>query len=125
MRGMTALLLGNWLAILSSSAGANLHGTITPEMRREDPRLERRVSLSNSRITIGNLAVRLGQLTALDLGSEIRDPATGEQIAVFLRDLPIADGMNAIWSLMSYRNAAWEWRGKGSLVGSDTDSPGP
>lgn len=36
--------------------------------------------------------------------------AGDDAVMVSLRDVPLADAMDALWSLLSYRDAEWDWR---------------
>src|SRR5436309_2094756 len=74
-----------------------------PAMRQEDPRLEQRVTLTSSRIYLGDLLERLAAKTSVAVAADASDGAADEQVTVFLRDVPLAETMDALWALMSYQ----------------------
>jgi hypothetical protein len=91
--------------------------TLTEAMRKEDPRLEQRVILSAPRVYSGELLERLSALTGVSLSAGERDGAADAQLSVFLRDVPLADALDALWSLLSYRDAGWHWEREGEKGG--------
>ncbi|MCC6729917.1 MAG: hypothetical protein IT208_11330 [Chthonomonadales bacterium] len=86
---------------------------ITEAMRREDPRLEKPVTLSERLIVVGDALVRLGEQAGVALSAGERDGAADVSLALFRRDQPLARILNGIWSLLSYRGAAWRWERAG------------
>ncbi len=47
--------------------------------------------------------------TGIHLTVEDRDGAAGEMVSVFVRDLPVADLMTSLWSLVSFQRGEWRW----------------
>lgn len=86
---------------------------LSPLQRGEDPRLEKRITLSSPRISIGELLENLSTQTGVTLQATDEDAAAGVRVAVYLRDVPLATAMNALWSLVSYRQATWNWERAG------------
>lgn len=82
---------------------------LSKAMRAEDPRLEKRVTISAPHIYVGELLEEWARQTGVNLLASDRDGASGEQVTVFLRDVPLAQAMNALYSLVSYQQAAWHW----------------
>jgi hypothetical protein len=81
-----------------------------PGFRLHDPRLEQVVSLSQTSISVADLCTRLEQETKVALSVGQNDGAGGVLVSVHVKHVPLADIMEALWSLMSYRGAEWSWR---------------
>ncbi len=86
---------------------------LTAEMRREDPRLEQRVTLSAARIQVGDVLERLAKQTGVPVRADERSGASDPEVTVYLRDLPLGDALDALWSLVSYKDAEWWWEREG------------
>src|SRR5438067_6881375 len=86
---------------LSCPARCQTPPNITPEMRRDDPRLGQRVTISKRRIYLGDLAEYLTHETDIPIACGQRDGSADLQLAVHCRDLPLADILDAIWSTVS------------------------
>lgn len=83
--------------------------------RSQDARLEKHVTLSASRIYIPDLLERLTEQSGVPLlCSEENDGSRDERVSVFLKDVPLADVMNGLYSLLSYRDAEWYWTRSGT-----------
>ncbi len=101
------------LALLLQQPGAPPPHTITADMRREDVRLEQRITVSAARIQIGDLLERVSKATGVSIRAEEKDGASDPEVSVFLRGLPVADAMDSLWSLVSYKDAEWRWEREG------------
>jgi len=88
-------------------------GPITPEMRAEDPRLARKVTVSEPGICLGELLDRLSEQAHIPLSGPA-DEVSGEPVTVFVKDLPLSDVLQGLYYLFSYRGAEWEWQRTGS-----------
>lgn len=86
---------------------------ITAKMRHEDLRLDRPVTLIAPRIYVGEFLECLSEQSRVALVADEKDSAADDQVMVFLKDIPLGDAMNALWSLMSYKGTAWHWRRSG------------
>lgn len=88
---------------------------ISKSMRREDSRLERRVTLTAASIQVGELLERLTQSTGVSLlaGYE-RDGTADEKVSVFIRNVPLGNLMDGLYSLLSYRIGEWHWQRTGA-----------
>ena len=95
--------------VLTLTTGTNAD-TITAEMRRDDPRLTRRVTLSAARIYVGDLLEQLGRQTMLSLSADERDGAADQIVTAYLRDVPLNKALDALWSLLSYKGATFHWQ---------------
>lgn len=82
---------------------------ITREMRREDARLEQKVSLILSQTSIGELLQSLSTRSGVIIEANETDHAGDVPVSIFIKDVPLADVLNAVWSLVSYKGAAWVW----------------
>lgn len=92
--------LGGWAAVPDA-------------MRQADPRLEKRVTLVAAHLPIGELLEVLSQRSGVALTANDGTEAGDTEVTVALHQAPLADAMNALWSLVSYRQAEWEWRRQG------------
>jgi hypothetical protein len=92
------------------AAGRSPADTITPAMRADDPRLAKRVTISEPRIYVGRLLQKLGAQTGVDLSADERDGAADTVVTAYLRDVPLADALEDLWSLLSHKGAAYDWR---------------
>jgi hypothetical protein len=109
----TMLLVG--CLVISGARGAAAE-TITPEMRRDDPRLDRPVSVSGNSLYTAELVKSLAEASGISLSTGTRDGSGDVVVSAVLREVPLGDVMDALWSLVSYRGARWHWirRGEGS-----------
>jgi len=89
-------------------------GTITAQMREADPRLEQPVTLRTDRVYVGELCALLTERSGIEIGANDRDGASDPRVVAVLNDLPVADAMNAIRSLLSYEGAPYLWERSGS-----------
>ncbi|MCX6361710.1 MAG: hypothetical protein NT029_18040 [Armatimonadetes bacterium] len=100
-----ALFLLCWVA----HAGAQ----VTASMVRDDPRLATRITIRCGRIYLGDLFERASVATGVDVSASTQDGAADIQVLASLRELPLADAMDAAWSLVSYRGYVWRWERSG------------
>lgn len=106
-------VLCGWFLLTSLPAPASEQDTITEALRKEDSRLQTRVSLTVSRIYIGDLIERLAVQSHVALTCGIQDTASDDPICVRLQDTPLADVLDSLWSLVSYQKAEWRWERRG------------
>jgi len=83
---------------------------VTGAMRKADPRLQTRVTLRSPRILVGELLERLSKQSGVALSADDESAAGSDAVAVSLRDVPLADALDALWSLFSYKHMEWDWR---------------
>ena len=83
---------------------------ITAAMRKADPRLQTRVTLRSPHILMGELLERLSKQSGVPITTDDESATGGDAVAVSLPGVPLADAMDALWSLFSYRHAEWDWR---------------
>ena len=87
------------LALATPAAHA---GPLSEAERKQDPRLEKRVTLlAPRRYYLGELLETLSEQTGVSLSASDRDGAAGELVLVRLQDVPLFEVMNALWSLVS------------------------
>lgn len=96
-------------------AGAALGGvakadSITDSMRKEDPRLNALVTLTEPRIRVGQLLEKLTKEHAIDVSADEHDGASDVLIVMVARKAPIAAVLDAIWSLLSHKRALFDWQ---------------
>jgi len=79
-------------------------------MRKADARLQTRVTLRSPHILMGELLERLSKQSGVTLTTDTWSAAGSDSVTVSLRDVPLADAMNTLWSLFSYKHMEWDWR---------------
>ncbi|HLJ53862.1 MAG TPA: hypothetical protein VKT77_02430 [Chthonomonadaceae bacterium] len=94
--------------------GDELKGLISAAARAEDPRLERKVSLAGDQVPLGAFLESLSKQTGVATQMDERDALSGIPLVVALKDVHLADAMNALWSLLSFPTAPWRWEAKGA-----------
>ncbi len=82
---------------------------IDTESLRADKRLLSPVTLKEPGATFHDLLQQLQNQTGVSLQVEDEDPDSGITALVYVRNQPLRDTLNALWSLVSYRGAGWEW----------------
>ena len=82
-------------------------------MRREDRKLEQKVSLSAGKIYIGDLVEKLRAQVGVGVFADERTGASDEIVMLTVKEVALADAFDALWSLMSYRGGwmALGWLG--------------
>lgn len=78
-------------------------------MAARDARLQARVSLQAGFVTVGELLEALSRSSGALLEDDARSGAGDDVVAVFLHDTRVIDAMEALQSLLSYREALWQW----------------
>lgn len=84
-------------------------GELTAETIKQDPRLAHSVSVVAKRIYIGELMEQLAAQSGVPITAGEADGAADVEVTVSLRHVPVSQAMNALWSLVSYRGAEWQW----------------
>ncbi len=103
-----ALLIGSlFLASFVQAA------PIPASMRQQDPRLEKPVSCVASHIYIGELVETFSKQSGVPITADEVGGASDVDVTVSLDHIPLADAMEALWSLVSYQNAEWGWERTG------------
>ncbi|HLJ54543.1 MAG TPA: hypothetical protein VKT77_05840 [Chthonomonadaceae bacterium] len=102
------------LAAASCVRADDLKGPLPPKDRADDPRLERRVTISPARDTIAGLVARLSAASGLELRASRLDPLMRFTVYAVLTDVPVCDAMNALWSAISFPGSVWRWEIEGS-----------
>ena len=74
-----------------------------------DARLDHKFTFEQRQARIGEVFDAVEKQTGIHLTVEDRDGAAGEMISVFVRDLPVADLMISVWSLVSFQRGEWRW----------------
>ena len=83
---------------------------VTAAMQRADARLQTRVTLRLPRVLVSELLERLSKQSGVPLIADDWSTAGSDSVAVSLNNVPVADAMNALWSLFSYKHMEWDWR---------------
>ncbi len=108
MLARTACLM-NALLLIAWPAMAGHCDSMDAQLRAEDKRLETQVTLTASPIYLGELLERLSAQTGVELSADNRDEASGMKIAIVVDKQPLGVVLDALWSLVSYQDAAWMW----------------
>jgi hypothetical protein len=106
-----AALLG--MLLLGTAAfgqSTALNSPISVKMRQSDERLNMPVTVSADRIYLGELLEILAARTGVKLSMDNTDSFSGTLVACDFKQTPLADVMNALWSLVSCKEGLWEWR---------------
>lgn len=118
-----SLWLGAWVCTASllllaalCSPAAVAASPLAQAARREDPRLAKPVTLDGSSLFLGELAERLTQQTGVSI-SVVGEGAADYRLCCAVRDRPLGDVLDALWSLMSYRQAEWHWERRKGVAG--------
>jgi len=109
--GAVCLLL--WVVLLPVPCAA---APLSDTLRRQDPRLEKTVTLISPRIYMGELLERFSEQTGAAISADEESGAADIQVTVSLRRVPLADAMDALWSLVSYQDAKWDWERTGKAA---------
>lgn len=94
-------------------AGRAPAAPLSDAARQADSRLEKRVTFVSDRIAIGDLLEKMSALSSVTLTAGERDEAGDDGVSVALHDVKVGDAMNALWSLVSYQKAEWDWTATG------------
>ena len=106
------------VVLLICLIGANVRadgrdGSLTAADRSDDPRLERKVTVNSHRILLGRLLAHISAQTGVTLRIDERDNLSGIPVLVVVKDLPLGDAMNSLWSLLYFPGAPWRWEVEG------------
>jgi hypothetical protein len=91
--------------------------SITREMVEDDARLNTLLSITSSRLYVGDLLDRIGRQTGIKVTPRRSDRSGDDQILVCLRGVPAWRVMDGLWSLLSYKGAEYHWERTGSSAG--------
>lgn len=80
------------------------------KMRQIDARLNAPVTFHADRMYLGELMEALSLQTQVVLTIDDADSFSGVRITCDLKQIPLADVMNALWSLVGFKNGLWEWK---------------
>lgn len=99
------------LALISSApCFAETIGPIDAVYTQSDPRLQKTVTLTAPRLYLGELLAEASKQTGVRISMDDHSLLSGTVVLVALRGQPLAETMNAIWSLLSHRKTQWEWQ---------------
>lgn len=111
LRQIAFVILGLLLCIsaaLGQAPGAD--AAIGLPKQWSDPRLKATVSVSAASIYLGELLERMSAQSGVTLSMDINDRLSGIVIACDLKQVPLADVMNALSSLLGCKGGEWEWK---------------
>lgn len=97
------------IALLVLLPLGSLAAPVTPDMRAKDKKLETPVTFASPRIAMGELLERLSTLSGVALTMDNRVAASGVSLCLSVKQMPLADVMNALWSVVSLQKTAWRW----------------
>jgi hypothetical protein len=110
MRNVSILLL-----LLLWSHNLQAQGIATA-IRAADPRLSKPITFSSRSIALGDLLAALSHQTNVPLSMDPQSGAFYIRLAVSLKQVPLGEALDGIWSLLSYQEAAWAWQRSGDVV---------
>lgn len=82
-------------------------------LRQQDPRLEKPVSCVARHIYIGELIETFSKQSGVPITADETGGAADVDVTVSLDRVPLGDAMEALWSLVSYQDAEWDWERTG------------
>lgn len=82
---------------------------ITLATRKDDPRLQTPVTLVAPRIYIADLLEKLSAQSHVAITCGLQDGAGDSPVCVRLKEVPLGDALDALWSLVGYQKAEWRW----------------
>jgi hypothetical protein len=109
---VTACILVATLGLTGATSAetAPAVGDLTSAERKADPRQERPVTDSAPLVYVGKLLEEASRQTGVAVAAgDAGDGAADFRVSVSLSKVPLGDVMSALWSLMSYRGAEWDW----------------
>ncbi len=109
MRSFRYALLVGTLLLASCVQAAPLPAVL----RRQDPRLENPVSCVARHIYVGEIMETFAKQSGVALTADEAGGAADVDVAVSLDHVPLGDAMEALWSLVSYQDADWDWERTG------------
>jgi len=81
---------------------------VDAKMRAVDTRLETSVTFDADRMYLGEALEKVSAQTGVSVSIPAEDPASGIPITCHVKNIPLADFMNSVWSLVSFPNATWQ-----------------
>ncbi len=82
---------------------------ITLAMAKDDVRLDQKITITRPDICLGELLEQLSAQTKIDFNIDPDSTGSGVRVLVRFRDTSLREIMNALWSVVSYKNAEWAW----------------
>lgn len=86
---------------------------VTDEWKQKDSRLSKTVTVWQSRIRMAEFLMILKEQTSVSISVPHDAAFSGMELCVFIKDKPLADVMNALWSFCSVRRHAYYWERSG------------
>lgn len=81
---------------------------IDAQTRAADARLKQPVTFDADRMYLGEVLEKVSALTGVSVSLPAEDLGSGIPITCHVKNLPLADFMNGLWSLVGYPQAAWQ-----------------
>jgi len=101
--------------VLAVLCGRRAYGQTLPiqqimdaKMRALDTRLETSVTFDADRMYLGEALEKVSAQTGVSVSIPAEDLASGIPITCHVKNIPLADFMNSIWSLVGFPNATWQ-----------------
>ena len=111
MRSFKLCLMVLYVAVLCNAP--LFASDITPKMRMEDPRLEKRITVVGKGTYLAELLSTITREGDVEVVIDERDELSGTRVSLSVNSVPLSDVLNAIWSLVSNRESRWAWIRKG------------
>ncbi len=104
-----------WLLTVTAPAALcdDVEGSISSESRSHDPRLEHKVTLGAGQVALGAMLAEMSAQSGVALNIDERDVFSGIPVFAMVNDVPLADAMSALRSLLSFSGATWKWELEG------------
>jgi hypothetical protein len=79
-------------------------------MLPNDTRLEQKITLRYERVLVSELLHHLSETTHIAIRANTSDGAGTQEIIVAVQDISVRELLDGIASLMSHKNAEWQWK---------------
>ena len=76
--------------------------------RAADPRLEVPLTFDADRMYLGEILEKVSAQTGVSVSIPPKELESGIQITCHLKEVPLADFMNSVWSLVGFAGATWQ-----------------
>ena len=86
---------------------------LSPEFTAQDKRLQKKITLVAEDMSFSEILEDLAKQTGVALKIDREAPASGVNVLVRLKGIPLIEAMNTLWSSVSYKGSEWLWEASG------------
>lgn len=99
------------------SLNINEQSVHVQKLREADVRLSQLVRVRGRQIYLSELMHQLSEQSGVTFSVLDKGRAADTKVTVFAKTMPLADVMDRLWSLLSYKGALWYWEKQGGSGG--------